>query len=169
MSIENIVKPKNLKINSLLLIIKTLFFALIFNISLLIFTLPRILLFTPVHTQLFGSFAHINCDILHFGKNFLEKFNPILILQVFVKICVRKFIGTFEFIVILKLFLNCIICEMNLWGSFIHSEFRGRSSYVALFIPVKSLTAKDLHTEHITPDIKFSALIEHRLDVFLQN
>lgn len=43
----------------------------------------------------------------------MEKRNTALVLEVFVKVRVGKFVGAFELIVIIKLFLNCVVCEVN--------------------------------------------------------
>ena len=99
----------------------------------------------------------------------MEKRNTALVLEVFVKVRVGKFVGAFELIVIIKLFLNCVVCEVNFTWGVLHCKFWWRGSDVAFFIPVERLDAQDLDAKHKTADIEFSPLVEHWPDVLLKD
>lgn len=71
---------------------------------------------------------------------FAEEVQPSLkVFQVFLKVCKGKFISTFIFAVVFRVFLNSIVCEVNHFVfEVFKSELFGSSAYISFFIPIST-------------------------------
>ena len=89
----------------------------------------------------------------------------VLRLKVLVQFIERYFVGRFEFLIVLSLALNGIVCKMDeFWGVLVR-KFLGTSANIALLIPPNlSAAPNDPHS-----DIEFTVIVEKGVNVFLDN
>lgn len=92
-------------------------------------------------------------------------------IEISLELVIRNFVSILMFSILISLFLNCIVCEMDhlILDVFKIIVKRG-SSNIALSKPVKSHSTIHFCCQHKMPYIKFSSFIQHwLLNILLDN
>jgi len=100
--------------------------------------------------------------LFHFGNHLLDEVTGVACrIQVLLKLCITKLIATFEFAIIIKLLLDCIIGKMDKpVGNILKSELTATCPQIAIGVPIAlKITIYGRHQSK-TPDIKLTVFVE---------